>query len=40
MRGNNEDQDMNMRLGAEDRRWSNTGYVFSGRMIEMLGDAV
>jgi hypothetical protein len=38
--GNNEDQDRNMRLGAEDRRWSSTGHVFSGRMIERLDDTV
>jgi hypothetical protein len=29
-----------MRLGAEDRRWSSTGRVLGGRMIERLGDTV
>jgi hypothetical protein len=40
MVGNNEDQGRSRRLGAEDRGWSSTGRVLSGRMIERLGDAV
>jgi hypothetical protein len=40
MVGNNEDQGRSRRLGVEDRGWSSTGRVLSGRMIERLGDAV
>jgi hypothetical protein len=35
-----EDRGMSKRLGAEDRRWSNTGQVLGGRTIERSGDIV
>jgi hypothetical protein len=40
MAGSDEDRGMSRRLGAEDRGWSSTGQVLSGRMIERSGDAV
>jgi hypothetical protein len=40
MVGSDEDRDRSRRLGAEDRRWSSTGRVLSGQMIERSGDAV
>jgi hypothetical protein len=40
MAGSDEDRGRSMRLGAEDRGWSSTGRVLSGRVIERPGDAV
>jgi hypothetical protein len=40
MTGSNEDRGRSRRLGAEDWRWSSTGRVLGGRMIERSGDAV
>jgi hypothetical protein len=40
MAGSDEDRGMSRRLGAEDRGWSSTGQVLSGRTIERSGDAV
>jgi hypothetical protein len=40
MVGSNEDQGRSRRLGAQDRGWSSTGQVLSGRTIERSGDAV
>jgi hypothetical protein len=40
MVGNDEDQGRSRRLGAEDRGWSSTCWVLSGRTIERSGDAV
>jgi hypothetical protein len=40
MMGSDEDRGRSRRLGAEDRGWSSTGRVLSGRMIERSGDAV
>jgi hypothetical protein len=38
--GIDEDRGRSRRLGAEDRGWSNTGWVLGGWMIKRLGDAV
>jgi hypothetical protein len=35
-----EDRGRSRRLGAEDRGWSSTGRVLSGRMIERSVDIV
>jgi hypothetical protein len=40
MAGSDEDRGRSTRPGAEDRRWSGTGQVLSGRAIERLGDTV
>jgi hypothetical protein len=40
MMGSDEDRGRSRRLGAEDRGWSSTGRVLSGRMIERSGDVV
>jgi hypothetical protein len=40
MADNNEDRGRSMRLGAEDRGWSSTGWVLGGWTIERSGDAV
>jgi hypothetical protein len=40
MVGSNEDQGRSRRLGAEDRGWSSTGRVLSGRTIERSCDAI
>jgi hypothetical protein len=40
MAGSDEDHDMSMRPSLEDRGWSSTGQVISGRTIERLGDTV
>jgi hypothetical protein len=40
MVGSNEDLGRSMRLGAEDQRWSSTGRVLGGRMIEGSGDVM
>jgi hypothetical protein len=40
MVGSDEDLGRSMRLGVEDRGWSSTGQVLSGRMIGRSGDAV
>jgi hypothetical protein len=40
MAGSDEDWGMSRRLGAEDRGWSGTSWVLSGRTIGRLGDAV
>jgi hypothetical protein len=40
MMGSDEDRGRSRRLGAEDRGWSSTGRVLSGRMIERSDDAV
>jgi hypothetical protein len=40
MAGNDEDRGWSRRLGAEDRAWSSTSRVLSGRIIERSGDAV
>jgi hypothetical protein len=36
----NDDRGRIRRPGAEDQRWSNTGRVLDGQMIERSGDAV
>jgi hypothetical protein len=38
MADSDEDRGMCKRLGAQDRRWSNTGRVLSGQTIERSGD--
>jgi hypothetical protein len=38
--GSDEDRDRSRRPGVEDRGWSSTIQVLSGRMIERSGDAV
>jgi hypothetical protein len=40
MAGSDEDHGRSRRPGAEDRGWSSTGQVLSGRTIERSGDAV
>jgi hypothetical protein len=40
MVGSNEDRGRSKRPGAEDRGWSSTGRVLSGRAIGRSGDAV
>jgi hypothetical protein len=40
MAGSGEDHGRSRRLSVEDRGWSSTGRVLSGRTIERLGDAV
>jgi hypothetical protein len=40
MVGSDEDRHRSMRLGTEDRGWSSTGRILSGRTIERSGDAV
>jgi hypothetical protein len=40
MADSDNDRDISRRLGAEERRWSNTGWVLNGRMIERSSDAV
>jgi hypothetical protein len=40
MAGSDEDRDRSRRLGAEDRGWSSTGWILSGRMIERSGEAM
>jgi hypothetical protein len=40
MTGSDEDRGRSRRLGAEDQRWSSTGRVLGGLMIEKSGDAV
>jgi hypothetical protein len=40
MLGSNEDRGRSRRIGAEDRGWSNTGWVLGGWMIERSGDAM
>jgi hypothetical protein len=40
MVGSDEDLGRSMRLGVEDRGWSSTGQVLSGRTIGRSGDAV
>jgi hypothetical protein len=40
MVGSIEDHGRSRRPSAEDRGWSSTGRVLSGRMIERLGDTV
>jgi hypothetical protein len=40
MTSSDDDLDRSRRLGAEDRRWSNTGQILDDRTIERSGDAV
>jgi hypothetical protein len=40
MEGSDEDRDRSIRLGAEDRGWSITGWVLGGQMIERSSDVV
>jgi hypothetical protein len=40
MAGSDEDRGRSRKLGAEDRRWSSTGQVLGGWIIERSGDAV
>jgi hypothetical protein len=40
MAGNDEDQDKSRRLGVEDREWSSTGRILSGRTIERSTDTL
>jgi hypothetical protein len=40
MAGSDEDHGRSRRPGAEDRGWSSTGRVLSGRTIGRSGDAV
>jgi hypothetical protein len=40
MAGSNEDRGRSRRLGSKGWRWSSTGRVLSGWMIERSGDAV
>jgi hypothetical protein len=40
MMGNDEDLGRSRRPNAEDRRWSSTGRILGGRMIEISGDTV
>jgi hypothetical protein len=40
MADNDEDHGRNRRPGAEDRGWSSTGWVLSGRTVERSGDTV
>jgi hypothetical protein len=40
MTGRDKDRGRSRRPGAEDRGWSGTGRVLSGRTIERSGDAV
>jgi hypothetical protein len=40
MVGSDENHDRSRRSGADDRRWSDTGWVLGGWMIRRSGDAV
>jgi hypothetical protein len=40
MTHSDEDHGRSRRPSAEDRGWSNTGWVLGGRMIERSNDAV
>jgi hypothetical protein len=40
MVGSDEDHGRSRRPGADDRRWSGTGWVLSGKTIGRLGDVV
>jgi hypothetical protein len=40
MMDSDDDLGRSMRPGAEERRWSSTGQVLDGRMIERSGDTV
>jgi hypothetical protein len=40
MAGSDEDRGRSRRLGAEDRGWSNTGWVLDGQTIERSGNTV
>jgi hypothetical protein len=40
MAGSYDDHDRSRRPGAEDRRWSSTGWVLGGRTIDRSGDVV
>jgi hypothetical protein len=40
MAGRDDNRGRSRRLGADDQKWSSTGRVLSGRMIEKSGDVV
>jgi hypothetical protein len=40
MMSSDKDRDKSRRLGAEDRRWSSTGWVLGDRTIERSSDAM